>query len=226
MSRKISDPIEKRTILDSLTEDAKRIKVEDENGNKKWRDVDALHDNDSIILKADGDPYVMNTKPGRKANPKIQAANEVVGEKVRQKVIQEDHDPLLRTIKSNPDGNRVLDHILTGLAEEAFSLKFERSEAERQGQATSAISVRRVNALKALGDTYLKRKEQMDSGSVDMESTAFKILFEFILETFRGAMEDSNLRTEMVETVFAKLTKRLENNWEEEAKNKMKNGNK
>ena len=93
MSRKVTDPKEKKTILDSLTEDAKRIKVEDENGNKKWRDLDDLHDTDSIILKADGDPYVMNTKPGRKANPKIQAANEMVGEKVRQKVIQEDHDP-------------------------------------------------------------------------------------------------------------------------------------
>ena len=222
MTRKISDPIEKKKILSLLTEDAKRIKVEDENGKKKWRDLDDLHDNDSIILKADH-PYVMNTKPGRKANPKIQAANEMVGEKVRLKEIQEDHDPILRTIKSNPDGNKVLDHILTGLAEEAFSLKFERAEAERQGLATSAISVRRVNALKALGDTYLKRKEQNGSGSVDMDSSAFKILFEFILETFRGSMEDSNLRTEMVETVFAKLTKRLDSSWEDDAKNKMKN---
>jgi len=226
MSTKVSDPTEKKEILDNLSDDAKRIKVEDENGNKKWRDIDDLHDTDSIILKADGDPYVMNTKPGRKANPKIQAANEVVGEKVRQKNIQEDHDPLLRSVKADPDGNKVLDHILTGLAEEAFSLKYERSEAERQGQQTSAISVRRVNALKALGDTYLKRKEQMDGSSVDMDSTAFKVLFEFILETFRGAMEDSNLRTEMVETVFAKLSKRLEDNWEDEAKNKMKNGKK
>ena len=224
MSKIIKDPAEKKEILDNLSEDAKRIKVEDENGQKKWRDVDDLHDTDSIILKADGEPYIMNTKPGRKANPKIQAANEVVGEKIRQKNIQEDHDPLLRTIKADPDGNRVLDHILTGLAEEAFSLKYERSEAERQGQQTSAISVRRVNALKALGDTYLKRKEQISTSSVDMESNAFKTLFEFILETFRGAMEDSNLRTEMIETVFAKLTKRLENNWEDEAKNKMKNG--
>lgn len=224
MSKIVKDPIEKKEIVDSLSEDAKRIKVEDENGQKKWRDVDDLHDTDSIILKADGEPYIMNTKPGRKANPKIQAANEVVGEKIRQKNIQEDHDPLLRTIKADPDGSRVLDHILTGLAEEAFSLRYERSEAERQGEKTSAISVRRVNALKALGDTYLKRKEQIGSSSVDMDSNAFKTLFEFILETFRGAMEDSNLRTEMIETVFAKLTKRLEDNWEEEAKNKMKNG--
>lgn len=224
MSKIIRDPAEKKEILDNLSEDVKRIKVEDENGQKKWRDIDGLHDTDSIILKANGEPYLMNTKPGRKANPKIQAANEVVGEKIRQKNIQEDHDPLLRTIKADPDGNRVLDHILTGLAEEAFSLKYERSEAERQGQQTSAISVRRVNALKALGDTYLKRKEQISTSSVDMDSNAFKILFEFILETFRGAMEDSNLRTEMIETVFAKLTKRLESNWEDEAKNKMKNG--
>lgn len=222
--KKVSDPIEKNKILGSLSEEAKRIKVEDENGQKRWRDVDALHDTDSIILKADGDPYVMNTKPGRKANPKIQAANEVVGEKIRQKQIQQDHDPIIRAVKVDPDSSKVLDHVMTGLAEEAFSLGYERTEAERQGQATSSISVRRVNALKSLADTYLKRKEQISTSSVDLEGQAFKNLFAFILETFRGSLEDSNLRTEMIETVFAKLTKRLEDNWEDEAKNRMKNG--
>ena len=222
--KKVSDPIEKNKILDSLSEEAKRIKVEDENGQKRWRDIDSLHDTDSIILKADGDPYVMNTKPGRKANPKIQAANEVVGEKIRQKQIQQDHDPILRAVKVDPDSSKVLDHVMTGLAEEAFSLGYERTEAERQGQATSSISVRRVNALKSLADTYLKRKEQISTSSVDLEGQAFKNLFAFILETFRGSLEDSNLRTEMIETVFAKLTKRLEDNWEDEAKNRMKNG--
>ena len=222
--KKVSDPIEKNKILGSLSEEAKRIKVEDENGQKRWRDVDALHDTDSIILKADGDPYVMNTKPGRKANPKIQAANEVVGEKIRQKQIQQDHDPIIRAVKVDPDSSKVLDHVMTGLAEEAFSLGYERTEAERQGQATSSISVRRVNALKSLADTYQKRKEQISTSSVDLEGQAFKNLFAFILETFRGSLEDSNLRTEMIETVFAKLTKRLEDNWEDEAKNRMKNG--
>jgi len=222
--KKVSDSLEKNNILDSLSEEAKRIKVEDENGQKRWRDVDSLHDTDKIILKADGDPYVMNTKPGRKANPKIQAANEVVGEKVRQKQIQQDQDPILKAVKVDPDSSKVLDHVMTGLAEEAFSLGFERSEAERQGQATSSISVRRVNALKSLADTYLKRKEQISTSSVDLDGQAFHNLFAFILETFRGSLEDSNLRTEMIETVFAKLTKRLEDNWEDEAKNRMKNG--
>ena len=222
--KKISDPIEKKAILEELPKSAKRIKVEDENGNKKWRDIDSLHDSDSILLKGDDLPYVMNTKPGRKANPEILPANAVVAEKVKQKAASQDHDQILRTVKSTPDSNKVLDHVMIGLAEEAFSLGYERQEAERNGVATSAISVRRVNALKSLADTYLKRKDQISSHSVDLEGRAFKLLFEFILETFKGAMEDSNLRGEMIETVFAKLTKKLEDGWTDEAKNRMRNG--
>ena len=219
----VKDPAEKKKILEGLPKEALRIKVEDEFGKKKWRDVDSLHDTDIILLKGDGAPYVMNTKPGRKQAPVITAANDVVAERVRQKGVASSHDPILRTVKSQPDSGRVLDHVMVGLAEEAFSLGFEREEAERSGNATSAISVRRVNALKSLADTYLKKKELISQHSVDLESNSFKTLFSFIMETFRGAMEDSNLRTEMIETVFAKLSKRLEDDWEDEAKNRMRN---
>jgi len=219
----VKDPAEKKKILEGLPKEALRIKVEDEFGKKKWRDVDSLHDTDIILLKGDDTPYVMNTKPGRKQAPVITAANDVVAERVRQKGVASSHDPILRTVKSQPDSGRVLDHVMVGLAEEAFSLGFEREEAERSGNATSAISVRRVNALKSLADTYLKKKELISQHSVDLESNSFKTLFSFIMETFRGAMEDSNLRTEMIETVFAKLSKRLEDDWEDEAKNRMRN---
>jgi len=219
----VKDPADKKKILETLPKEALRIKVEDEFGKKKWRDVDSLHDTDIILLKGDDTPYVMNTKPGRKQAPVITAANDVVAERVRQKGVASSHDPILRTVKSQPDSGRVLDHVMVGLAEEAFSLGFEREEAERSGNATSAISVRRVNALKSLADTYLKKKELISQHSVDLESNSFKTLFSFIMETFRGAMEDSNLRTEMIETVFAKLSKRLEDDWEDEAKNRMRN---
>ena len=219
----VKDPADKKKILETLPKEALRIKVEDEFGKKKWRDVDSLHDTDIILLKGDDTPYVMNTKPGRNQAPVITAANDVVAERVRQKGVASSHDPILRTVKSQPDSGRVLDHVMVGLAEEAFSLGFEREEAERSGNATSAISVRRVNALKSLADTYLKKKELISQHSVDLESNSFKTLFSFIMETFRGAMEDSNLRTEMIETVFAKLSKRLEDDWEDEAKNRMRN---
>ena len=55
-----------------------------------------------------------------------------------------------------------------------------------------------------------------------MDSAAFKKLFAFIMETFRGSLVDAGMRPEMVETVFAKLAQRLEDEWEDEARNRMK----
>lgn len=229
MSSVISDPVEKQDILDNLPNDAVRIKIEDDLGKKKWRDIDSLHDTDSICLKLDGSPYLMNTKPGRKKVPQVddsKGANEQVKELMQEKAIKRSQDPLLKTVKSDPDSQTILDGVIEGIAEEAFSLHFERVKAEREGEETSAISVRRVNALKSLAETYLKKRDQFSTRSVDMDSLSFKVLFTFILETFRDVMEQSNVRPEMVDTVFAKLTKRLDNSWEDEAKNKMRNSTK
>jgi hypothetical protein len=133
-------------------------------------------------------------------------------------------DPLLSTIRASPDSAIVLDHVLVGLADVAASLAFEREQAERQGKPVSQLSIRQIAALKATADTYLRRRDQTLTATVDMESPAFARLFSFIMDTFRGALEDAGARAELVETVFAKLGKRLseENNWSKEAQSRMK----
>jgi len=86
------------------------------------------------------------------------------------------------------------------------------------------VSVRRIGALKAIGDSWLKRKDQIAAQGVDMDSPAFKRLFTFIMETFKDALTSAGERPEMIETVFAGLSKKLDSDWQREAVKRMTDG--
>jgi hypothetical protein len=109
------------------------------------------------------------------------------------------------------------------MSEEAASIVFERHEAERKGKETSNLSMRRINALKSIGDTWLRRKEQLSGKEIDLDSVVFKALFGFIMDTFKESLSESGLRPEMVDTVFAKLGSKLDEEWSSDARNRMKN---
>lgn len=212
-------------ILANLPADTTRVQVIDEFGKTKYKKPTEIGVKDQILLNASGDPIVMTGRPGRKKKPDMQPVNDRVADVLRAKELHVEDDELLTTITSNPESGGVLDYVMRGLAEEAASLSFERTEAERQGQSTSQISMRRINALKAVGDSWLKRKEQLSSGSVDMDSPAFKRLFQFIMDTYRQALEeDVKARPEMIETIFTALSRRLDDDWMREAKKKMSEG--
>ena len=84
-------------------------------------------------------------------------------------------------------------------------------------------SIRRIGALKALGDAWIKRKEQLSGSTIDLESTAFRHLFGFMLDTFRESMLQGNVPRDQAEAVFARLAERMnDDTWEQEARNKMK----
>jgi hypothetical protein len=134
------------------------------------------------------------------------------------------NDDLLEVVKANPESAFVLDYVMLGIAEEAAALGFERTEMERRGQPTSQVSVRRIGALKAIGDSWLKRKDQIASQGVDMDSPAFKRLFGYIMETFKESLVAAGERPEMIETVFAGLSKRLDADWQREAVKRMTDG--
>ena len=109
------------------------------------------------------------------------------------------------------------------MAEEAASIEFEKHEAARHGQDTSTHSTKRARVLKNIADTWLKRKQQIEGGIIDLDSPAFKVLFGYILETFQEAMIASGSRSEQIETIFTKLVSSLsEESWKQEAKARMK----
>jgi len=217
-------------ILALIPDEATRVKVHDEKGHERWRDITEGHDavlaSDQIIVLS-GKPVTMKGTPGRrKKTPTPKApppVNQTVAALQAAKAAFFESDPLLLQIDSGLESEDLLHLVMRGFAQEAASLNFERVEAERNGKETSQLSIRRINALKALGETWIKRKEQLAGRTIDLESPAFVTLFGFMLETFREAMLQGNVPRDQAEIVFARLSDRMDDDtWEQEARNKMR----
>jgi len=217
-------------LLALIPDDAVRIKVIDEKGKERYRNIedglDGILESDEIVVH-NGAVVTMAEKPGRRKKapaPKPPPpVNQTVAALVEQKREFFDNDPLLQQLERGIDAEDVLHLVMTGFAQEAASLAFERSEAERTGKETSQLSIRRINALKALGESWIKRKEQLAGRMIDLESPAFRKLFEFMLECFREAMHKGGISRDQAETVFVSLSERMsEEIWEEEARKRMR----
>lgn len=203
---------------------ALRVKVETEKGDVIYKDIPDLADSDFIQTRQDGLPIVMMGKPGRKHTPEVNPANPLIGEIIRRKKAHIEDDPILATAKTSPDSPDVLNQVILSLGEEVSSLGFERLEAERDGKDTTHVSVKRIQGLKALADTWLKRKDQLVTREIDLRSPGFQAVSRFYAETLKEAMASSGLRPEMIETVFAKAGAMMtQEKWENEAKARMKN---
>lgn len=229
MGAQKQDPVRDQ-LLALIPPDATRVKVHDEKGHERYRDItggyDAILQGDKIIVLS-GKPVTMKGKPGRrkkaptpKAPPPV---NQIVASLQAAKEAFFSSDPLLQQIDSGVESEDLLHLVMRGFAQEAASLNFERIEAERNGKETSTLSIRRINALKALGETWIKRKEQMSGRTIDLESPAFVALFTFMLDTFRETMLQGNVPRDQAEIVFARLSDRMDDEtWEQEARNKMR----
>lgn len=214
----------RQEILDATPAGAKRIKVRTPVGKVQFKPLDQIGKEDVILTKKDGlTPLVMMTEPGRPRKPDLSPANLVVAEILanKQKALAE--DPVLRTARDNPESADVLHQVMVGLADESASIAFERQEAERKGESTSQLSVRRVNALKSVADTWLRRKEQLANNIVDMDSPGFHTLFQFLAETFKESLEAAEIHPEMIKVIFARFSKRIDSEeWRVEAKGRMR----
>lgn len=222
MGRRTHQQVKQRELLSRLPKGAVCVLVLDEFKKRKYRDIELIADSDEIQLNSKGIPIVTRQKPGRPLAILAAPANAVVAEVLKRKNYSLLNDPILSAAKKTPEDPDVLHQVVLALGAEAASLGFEREEAERQGLKTSEISVRRVNTLKALADTWLKRKDQIVTRGVDLESPGFKALFKFLLETFQDALDASGVEEEMSETVFSKLNLSINEDWEAEAKNRMR----
>ena len=214
--------------VDLIPEGVTRVQVKDEVGKTVWRKPTDIRPTDIVQYNpSTGEPFVMYGSPGKPSssqpfgNPPQATIQRIQNKK--QDVLSKDQ--VFSTTKTNPDSSEVLTSVLVGLAEESASLAFERQEAERKGESTSQISLRRVNALKAVGDTWLKKKELISNNSIDLESMAFKIIFTHIAETFRKACDEAGVRAEMSESIFAHFGSLVDDiDWLKEARSKLEKG--
>ncbi len=221
-------------MKDLIPKGATRVQVTDEVGKLVWRKPSDLRDTDTIKFNPNtGEPYVMYGSPGvstpqsagSPSTTSSTTSNAVISAIKSRKKDVLDKDEVVSVAKSTPESADILTKVIAGIAEESASLYFERLEAERKGESTSQISMRRVQALKAVGDTWLKKKEVLASTGVDLESPAFKIIFTHIAETFRQACDIAGVRPEMSESVFAEFGRLVDDqDWVADAKAKMEKG--
>lgn len=202
-----------------------RIKVVDELGKTRLRKLEDIQERDTPSLNESGLPIFLDGQIGRPKGSLAEAlppATPLLGDLLRIKQGHLRNDPILQAAETAPESAEVLNQVVLAIGEEAASLRFERMEAERKGTDTSQLSMRRVAALKAIGDTWIKRKEQIQSRLIDLESPAFQALFQFISETFVRAMQSAGVRQELSDTVIAQFAKLLDDSWKNEAKSRMK----
>jgi len=206
---------------------AQRVKVLDEKGQIRLRKIEDLRDTDTLSLNDTGLPVFVEGQIGKppatkKTDDAMPPASPIIGDILRIKQGMLRNDPLIQAAETAPESAEVLNQVLLGISEEVASLRFERMEAERNGEDTSQLSMRRVQGLKAMADTWIKRKEQIQHRGIDLESPAFRAVFEFISETFTRAMQNAGVRQELCDSVTAQFSKLLDDAWMTEAKSRMK----
>ena len=215
----------------TVPEGALRVRVVDSFGKLKWRGLDDVKPKDTLDLNGSGEAVYMMRPNGRPPNPPptpyANATRDIVTpdpeDRLAIKAAHMRSDAITQVAEITPESPDVLNQVMLGIAEEASSLKFERLEAERSGESSSTLSMRRVQALKAIGDTWIKRKEQIQSRAIDIDSEAFSSLLQYISVTFATAMQEAGVRQEMSESVFANFAKKLDDpSWKAEAKVRMK----
>jgi len=210
-------------LLEKVPAGAKKVSVLTAEGDQKYKTFDQIADTDEIQINKQGEPIVMLGSPGRAKKATLGPANKIVAEIIRNKQKFIETDSILIKARENPESPDVLQEVILGLTEEAASIGFERGERERKGEETSQTSVRRINALKAIADTWLKRKDQISTKGVDLESPGFKAILKYILETFHGVLDEEGVHPTQVSSVFTRLSKVLSDEaWEAEAKTRIK----
>jgi len=213
-------------LLSRVPEGAKRLQVLTDTGKTCYKRIDELADTDEIQLKKDGIPIVMMHDPGRKQDVVLAPVNPVVDALLQRRKAVIANDPILKSVMDDPDSPDVIRVIMVAFAEEQASIKAEKEEAERKGESSSKHSVRRLNALRAVGDAWLRRKDQTSSKDLDLKSAGFLAVFRFVLETFKEAMDASGVEPGMAQTIMARAGKMFgESDWESEAKNRAKRAN-
>lgn len=214
---------EKRRLLRQLPPGTHRVQVLTSRGKTKFKRPEEVEATDKIVINGTGNVVVMRGKPGRKPKATVDPVSDEVRDIMAARETHFTESDLLGAATEDPSGDPVLDYVLRGMAEEVTSLEFEKILAERHGSDTSGLSSKRLRGLKALGETWLKRREKLQAGVIDIESETFKALFSFALETFRESMKDAGIRPEHVETVFTRLSKRLDGpSWKQEAQARMR----
>lgn len=220
-----------------VPKDATRIQVADPSGKVFYIKVDQVLPEHRIQTTPAGDPIVQTQDPGTtpkalkaavRRDPSLDASMKLtvwdpaVDEPTFRALVMEG-DPITKAIDSSPDSPDVLTFAIRALAEEQAHLRFSRFKAEKAGQETSLISTRRISALTNLAAVWIRRREQLATKVIDLESVAFEIVFAQIIKTFVACLEDAGETEMMIQKIMNIASKRFNDpEWRKETIAKMK----
>lgn len=157
-------------------------------------------------------------KRGRGRPPKIpiKPESEEIAQLMQNKARHISKDVLVSALKEDTGSVDVLDAAMFHLAVESSSLDFERGEAERKGEDTTNISAKKIASLRAVIDTWIKKREIVVSETFDFKSKRFALLFEFWAEKWKRACQKSGMSHEQIQALFERVGEEFEN-WEKDA---------
>jgi len=154
--------------------------------------------------------------PGRPRSYPLMPANDEVAEVMRRRKRHVGDDGLVAKVDENPDSLDVLDALMRNFAHEASGLDFDREQALRKDADTATYSSKRVTALKALSDTWFKKRDMVLEETFDFSSRKFQVLFQFWLQKWRRVAKRAGLGEEEIQNFF-KVAVDVFDGWEDEA---------
>lgn len=136
----------------------------------------------------------------------------------RAKFIEEDH--VVRVVGSEgSDALAVLQAIKLEISREAASLQFDRIEFERSRKDPTAVSSRRIDALRRIADIELKIRE-LDQHAINLQSEKMNRIFALWVEAMQEVATEV-LEPEVMDLFFKRLAVAMEG-WEERAQNALR----
>jgi hypothetical protein len=210
---------EQKRLLKMIPVGTWGVKVKKANGKCCFRDLSEVKPEDTILKKKDGTPIIMVNKPGRKKAVRLSPMAQTMLND-RDKAILE--NPIVKSALDDPDSIDVFNSLINGLARGIAVLEFEAERSIKRGDSAVNVLAKQMTTMRSTADLWLKRRDQLSSKLIDLDSPSFKSLFKFIMDTFRQALKSSGLRPEQIETIFGNVSSLLDGDWMEEAKNRMK----
>jgi hypothetical protein len=123
---------------------------------------------------------------------------------LRDRVSYVKSQPLVRALAEGAP-SVAMDMLLLEIAEEISHLKWERREAAKNGRSTAQHTVARVNGLRALAETLIRRKEAAIAENLDLKSPRLQKIFKVWMQFFYEAMEKSDVPPEVINVVFQQM---------------------
>lgn len=180
----------------------------------KPRQNQLLFMNPQVTAAAGGKAAGKRTRPpGARFNrltEEEQAESDVL-EAERQIAIA--NDPVVR-ISTGKDPLLIMSTIKAEVAREAAALGYQRLLLERNGKDITAVSGRRIDALKKIADMEIDMRK-MGIDHIDIRSVKFQMIFKLWVEMIRVTAEEV-LDPKQLDLFFNRLTTEMEG-WEEKA---------